>query len=168
MEVSNTEMRPRPRPLASYMAMSASRMISSAAAVAQVAERQADAGLDGELGAGATKIGATSELLHAARPGAAASSDEPTESEKHRELVAAQARHVVARPHARLKAPRHLDQQVVALAECPRAVVDHLEAVQVQQQHPEAHPLVLRALRSTAARSRSMNASRFGRPVSPS
>ena len=33
---------------------------------------------------------------------------------QHRELVAAQARHDVARPHVVLDAPRHLDQEFVA------------------------------------------------------
>ena len=58
------------------------------------------------------------------------------------ELVAAEARHGVGRANGRRQAARHLDQQLVAdhMAE---AVVDELEAVEVEEEHRDA---ALRAL----------------------
>jgi hypothetical protein len=56
---------------------------------------------------------------------------------QQRELVAAQARHAVAGAQAPLQAPRQRHQHLVG-AHVPHAVVDHLEAVQVQEDHREA------------------------------
>ena len=56
--------------------------------------------------------------------------------EEHGELVAAQTRQGVARPHAAFQPARGPDQQLVA-GLVPQAVVDRLEAIEVEIQHGE-------------------------------
>ena len=96
--------------------------------------------------------------------------------EQDRELVAAHAGERVARLRSRAtvsaarselsRRSRDLDQQLVA-RRVAQAVVDDLEAIEVEEQHgerrvPRIWLLVSRRL------SRSMNSTRFGRPVSGS
>lgn len=57
----------------------------------------------------------------------------------HRKLIAAQARHQVTHAHLRLQAPRHLDQQRIALGVAVD-VVHLLEAVAVDEQ--QCHGLI--------------------------
>ena len=68
---------------------------------------------------------------------------------------------------ARLEPPADRDQELVA-GHVAEAVVDDLEAVEVEEEHGEA--VALRPLRSAGSRgrSRSMNRARLGRPVSAS
>ena len=66
---------------------------------------------------------------------------------ENRELVAAESRDRVARPDQRLELARHLDQQLVARV-VPEAVVDVLEAVEVEERHADVR------LRARAARDR--------------
>ena len=56
--------------------------------------------------------------------------------EQHGELVAAEARERVARAHAALEPPRDADQQLVA-GLVSEAVVDRLEAIEVEVEHRE-------------------------------
>ena len=55
------------------------------------------------------------------------------------ELVAAEARNRIARPKQRVEAPRDLLQESVACI-VTEAVVDLLEAVEVDKQHRERFP----------------------------
>ena len=57
--------------------------------------------------------------------------------EQDGEFVSAQASHAVAGPQAGLEPSGNFDQELVA-ADVPEAVVDHLEAVDVQDQDGEA------------------------------
>ena len=63
--------------------------------------------------------------------------------EQDRELVAAQPRHGVSRPHRRLEGRAELDEEPVAHA-VAEAVVDELEAIHVQEDDGE-HALVMAA-----------------------
>ena len=56
--------------------------------------------------------------------------------EQHGELVAAQARERVARSHAAFEPPRDADQQLVARL-VAEAVVDRLEAIEIEVEHGE-------------------------------
>ncbi len=77
--------------------------------------------------------------------------------EQDGELVAAQARDGVSRPHAAFEAARHLDQQQVAL-QVAEAVVDHLEAVEIQEHHGQ--PVVVVALRPRQRRAQPVHEQR--------
>ena len=83
---------------------------------------------------------------------------------QHGELVAAQPRHHVARAHVLADAPRHLDQEGVAGA-VAHAVVDQLEAVEVEEHHREAALRRRRLTRSIARARCSWKRERLGRPV---
>ena len=132
-------------------------------AVAEVAERDADAGARQHLGA----------VDHASAPtpppaGAAASAMRVVGVvhllQQHGELVAAQPRHQVARAHAVGQAARHLAQQRVA-GDVAEAVVDDLEAVEVEEHHREARASRPARVRSTATSSRSLKQLRLARSV---
>jgi hypothetical protein len=83
-----------------------------------------------------------------------------------RELVAAQPRQHVARAQLLLHAPRHLLQQLVA-GGVAQAVVDELEAVEVQEHHGKAVALVGVAARHRAGQA-FQEAAPVGQPVSAS
>ena len=79
---------------------------------------------------------------------------------QHRELVAAEAGDGVARPHGRPQAGGDRPQQRVA-GPVAEAVVDHLEAVEVEEQHEDV-PVGARRSPSSARASRSRNAPPVG------
>ena len=57
--------------------------------------------------------------------------------EQHRELVAAEAGHGVARPRSTLRCGRATAHQQLVADRVAEAVVDHLEAVEVEEEHGE-------------------------------
>ncbi len=83
-----------------------------------------------------------------------------------RELVAAEAGDDVVRAHGRAQPVGHGHEQAVA-GRVTEAVVHHLEAVEVEEQHRDALAVAARRRASSRPR-RSTNCSRFGRPVSGS
>ena len=85
--------------------------------------------------------------------------------DQHGELVAAEPGHRVAVAHRRAQPVGDLDQQLVA-GRVAEAVVDLLEAVQVEEQH--GHVVVVAAARRSASASRSRNSARLASPVSAS
>ena len=66
-----------------------------------------------------------------------------------------------------LEPPRDADEQLVA-GEVAEAVVDDLEAIDVEEEHRERPALGVGAARAISRSSRSMNSTRLGRPVSGS
>jgi hypothetical protein len=104
-------------------------------AVAQVAEGDAHAGARHDLGA-VDRQRLAQHVQHALRQ-AQPDFGVVQRLQQDGELVAAQPRHQVDGPHAGAQALRHFVQQLVA-GHVAQAVVDHLEAVQVQEQHRKA------------------------------
>ena len=86
--------------------------------------------------------------------------------QQHDELVAAEARHDVARAQAGGDARRHGLQQAVA-DQVAQRIVDALEVVEVDEQQRQRRGRPARACSICRPR-RSMNDIRFGRPVSAS
>ena len=81
------------------------------------------------------------------------------------ELVTAHPRDRVARPHAAENPFRGQNQQRVS-GRMTEAVVDQLEIVEIQRQH--RHRLVVALCNCIACVRRSLNSTRFARPVSGS
>ena len=84
---------------------------------------------------------------------------------QHGELVTAHPGHCVGRPHAAEQPLGGLDEQRIP-GGMTQAVVDQFEVVQIHRQH--CHRLVVVSCTCTACISRSLNRSRFARPVSVS
>ena len=133
--------------LARWRAISASLSRSPAYVVAAPADRQAEAGADGDLLAveverhgdrGGDPGGDPLRLAHAAH-----------RTEEHAELVAAEAGDHVGRAGGRHEPVRDLGQQQVA-GGVPEALVDHLEPVEVEQDQRD--PRTAGALPSDARR----------------
>ena len=109
-------------------------MISSGLLYCGAAEGDADA-RRGEHFAAADRKRRAQRLLNPERDGVGLLLvAEPVQ--QNRELVAAQPRERVALPQARLEAPRHRDEQLVA-DQVAEAVVDDLEAIEVEIEHRE-------------------------------
>ncbi len=87
--------------------------------------------------------------------------------EEHRELVAAQPRHRIAGADARFDPSGDRHEELVA-DRMPEAVVDHLEAVEVEEEHARRGCDSPRLARARARSRRSRKSARFGRPVSGS
>ena len=104
-------------------------------AVAEVAEGDADAAAGHQLGA----VDYHRRRQHVEQPlrQRQRSVGRADVFEQHREFVAAEARHQVARPHAVGQPACHLAQQQVA-GDVAQTVVDELEAVEVEEHHREA------------------------------
>ena len=83
------------------------------------------------------------------------------------ELVAAQPRQRVSRPQARLEPARHRDQQLVA-DQVAEAVVDDLEAIEIEIEHREPVADAARLNSSSRRPSPSTNTARLQSPVSGS
>ena len=129
--VSNSAKRPRPPCLAAYIATSASRIRSVAVCGVAARERDADAAADVDLAARhAERLRERGE--HAARHdlGAAGVAGRQVGGE----LVAAEAREHVALAQRGLQPPAGLAQERIARLVAV-AVVDELEAVDVDEQH---------------------------------
>ena len=129
---SKISWRALPLALAWYMARSASRRISSGVPEARRGQRDADRGRDEDLAPlelqrlGELRLDAPGDRLGGLGVGDVL--------EEEAELVAAQPRHGVARAQRGAEAIAHLHQQLVADRVAER-VVDHLEAVEVEEEH---------------------------------
>ena len=97
------------------------------------------------------------------RPGTTSSGDAEVVDE-HGELVAAEPRQGVARPQVRLEARGDGDQELVA-DQVAQAVVDQLEAVEVDEEDRVAAGPTTRALCAIDRCSSSLKSRRFGRSV---
>ncbi len=163
---SNTAQRSRPAALARYIATSASRSSSSPVCVARHATARCRCWPTGTARGRRSSIGSPSAARMRLRQllGRLQAVDV---LDQDRELVAAQARdHVAGRARAD-DAAAGFDQQLVA-DQVADAVVDQLEAVQVQEQHRERGGPSSRRARAIASARRSSSCARLGRPVSVS
>ena len=134
MSPANTWWRARPPALARYIAVSASRSMSSGRVVARARQRDADADAGEHLVP--AHLDRRRQLLVDPLGDAGGVRLAVDVVEQHGELVAAQARERVARPHAALEPARGADQQLVA-GLVSEAVVDRLEAIEIEVEHRE-------------------------------
>ncbi len=134
MAASNTAWRPLPSALARYIATSASRITCSGADFAVASAMPMLAPMNSSrpsITNGACRLCWTRSAITVA---SRASRDVV---EQERELVAAQARHRVVGPQRRFQPTGDGHQQLVA-GRVAEAVVDDLEAVEVEEQHRRA------------------------------